>query len=420
MKLLWLELKKIAAQLRGSGKIFGYESTVANQLYLLYCFAGHIYFTDKVHKRVKYFWYGIVSYQLLYSSVISLEYLCLERKTDLMVKLHVLNFACMINTAAIIFPLIVYLCGDRIEALIQHVDDILMLDLGSGLKQKKIIADAKKYFALYLIPSAISYLVLTFASVPDVVLFYEEEKLSNSLYYAFPPPLIQKYTSMWLYLIATGIIFIVYALTLAQAWSSLGFVLYCSIIVCVQLTSTKNFLRSRTRDLNVYTDDQVKHSADWNGMFNCMLEHGILEFQQVTRMINYLRKLFEGIGTMLVINGLWIGMILLYTYLTNELLPVTKLKFLAGCMGTVIAVFLFYWAGQNLNNSVSEVTLAVYFTPWYRSVKVRKIVYIFLGQTQSIKNFAVFKVHGMQLNNIARYLHGQMSYTHVLRKLTMK
>ncbi|XP_065216442.1 uncharacterized protein LOC135842754 [Planococcus citri] len=352
MKILWQELKKIFRQLRGSENIFGYKSTVANQLYLLYCFAGHIYFTDKVHKRVKYFWYGIVSCQLLYSSVIGLEYLWLEKKIDLMLKLHVVNFVGMINSTAVFYPIIMYLCRDRIEALIQHVDNILLLDLGSGLKQKKMIADAKKYFALYLIPSVICVLVYSLASIPNIVLFFEEEKISNGLFYAYPPPLVQKYTSMWLYLIATGIIFIVYALTMAQGWSALGFILYWNLICCAQLTSTKDYLHAGTCDLNAYTDEQVKFSDDWNGIFDCMLEHSIKEFQHATRMINYVRELFEGIGTILVTNGFWVGMISLYTCFSDELLPMAKFRFLIDYTATVIVVFLFYWSAQNLNNSV--------------------------------------------------------------------
>ncbi|XP_065199608.1 uncharacterized protein LOC135831214 isoform X2 [Planococcus citri] len=337
-----------------------------------------------------------------------------------MLKLHVVNLVGMINSTTILCPIIMYLCRDRIEAMIQLVDNILMLDLGSGFKKKKILSDAKKYFAVYLIPHVICCLVYSFASIPDVVLFFEEEKLSNSLYYAFPPPLVQKYASIWLFLIATGIIFIVFALTMAQGWSVFSLILYWNIICCAQFTSIKNYLHAGTCDLNAYTDEQVKFSDDWNEVFDCMLEHSIKEFQCAIRIIGYLRGLFEGIATMLVTNGFWIGMIALYTSFTDELLPLAKFRFLVGYMAPIIAVFLFYWSAQNLNNSVSAVSLSVYSTPWYRSVKIRKNVYIFLCKTQSMKDFAAFKAYGLLYNDFSRYLHGQLSYTNVLRKLTMK
>ncbi|XP_065222145.1 uncharacterized protein LOC135846790 [Planococcus citri] len=420
MKILCQEFKKIWRQMLGTENIFGFKSTVANQLYLLYCFSGHIYFTDKVHKQVKYIWCGLVSCQILFSYIFGLSYLWYDEKNDLVKMLYTANSFGAIHMATLGFPLLSHLFGDRVQAMIKFVDSFSNIQSSSTFDQNTVLEDVKKYFLIFTTPLITSALVYMFGCVPDVVLFFEEDKVRDYFYYPYPPPMVQKCSSLTSFMIMGSATSMLFLLMLFEFYSVFGFMLYWNIICCNQLIVVKNELNARTVRLNEYSDHEVKSLREWNGIFKRTLERSITGLQLATRLTNELREFFEAIVTIIAITAFGYGVALLYFCFSNDMSLMLKMKCLMGYMENCIVVFLFYWIGQRVDNSISEVSLAVYSTPWYRSVKMRKTVHILLCQTQSMKNFAISKVHALLLNNFSRYLHSLLSYTSSLHRLANK
>ncbi|XP_065224027.1 uncharacterized protein LOC135848150 [Planococcus citri] len=311
MRILWHELKKITRQSLGTENIFGYRSTVANQLYLLYCFCGKIYFTDKVDKRVKYLWYSLVSSQLIFSCVLGWSYLWYDDKNDLVLMLNMSMSIGCIHTTTLGFPFILYLFSDRIEAMIDFVDGLMNVKF-----QNTVLKDVKKYFSFFFTSLFVCVLVFLLASFLDVILFFEEDKVSIYAYYAYPPPMVQKYSSFGSFMMATGVTGILFVVITLEVWLVFALMLYWSIICCSQLTSVKDGLHARTCDLNQYSDTEIALSQEWRGIFECTLKRSIREFQMATRLINYMRGYVESICTILFIALFCYGVALLYACLS--------------------------------------------------------------------------------------------------------
>ncbi|XP_065223445.1 uncharacterized protein LOC135847705 [Planococcus citri] len=311
MRILWQELKKIVRQSLGTENMFGYRSTVANQLYLLYCFSGHIYFTDKVDKRVKYFWYSLVSSQLILSWVLGWSYLWYDDKNDLVLMLNMATSIGCVHMEMLGFPFILHLFGDRIEAMIECVDRLMNIKL-----QTTVLNDVKKYFSFFFIPLFVCTLVFLSASFLDVILFFEQDKVSNYVYYAFPPPLVQKYSSFASFMMATCVTDILFVVEILEVSLVLALMLYWSIICCGQMISIKDGLESRTRDLNLYSDAELALLPEWRRIIECTLKRAIREFQIATRLMKYMRGCVESIGTIYIIATFCYGVALLYACLS--------------------------------------------------------------------------------------------------------
>lgn len=281
------EVVKIIRQSRGSQNIFGYRSTVANQLYLLYCFSGHIYFCNKIHKQVKYLWCFVIACQLTFASTIALDYLWYLSIDDVMMLFNVINAIGAIQMTTMGIPSIVYLFGDRIEKMIKHVDDILAQEINSGgFKQHKIMADSKQRFASFLAPYSVCSVVYFSVCVLDLVLFFEEYKATNYLYYPYPPPMVQTYGSDFrLIFVMQFLTSLMFMFMIFESFSVFSLVLYWNVICCNELIDISTYLFSRSRGLNNYEsmDDGYRVLARWDTVFECTLEHSIKKFQKTTQ-----------------------------------------------------------------------------------------------------------------------------------------
>ncbi|XP_065204132.1 uncharacterized protein LOC135834228 [Planococcus citri] len=288
------ELKKMIRQLRGSENIFDYKSTVANQLYLLYCFSGNIYFTDKISKRVKFLCYSVILCQLLISYSIGLTYF-----RDIMSASNK-NFTMMFDVSSVFgcyqiiefgFPLISYFYGDRIETMIDHVDAILSSEC--TLNQNEIMAHAKEKCRLFMGLFAIFCLVYLSAGSFEVILFFDEAKIKNYLYYAAPPPLIGQIEGLLMYFIFNCVLASSYILASLKVWSVLSIVLYWNIICCDQLVSLRDGLGTKMRD---FAESQESWNT-WNVIFERNVANCAKRFQNIMRLVDYLRGFTETIAS---------------------------------------------------------------------------------------------------------------------------
>lgn len=284
MKILCRELMKLARQLRGSENIFGYKSTVANQIYLFYCFCGKIYFTDKIDKRIKYLWCGISSCQVLLSYVIGGTYLWSDDVSgnDMIMMFNVANVVGNLHAVEFVIPLISFLYRNSIEAMIDRVDDILTINGISDSNQEKVMVDARNnflsFFGLWFIFITITLSICFF----DVALLFEESKVENYLYYGLPVFLIRKYSSMGSFFIVNGILTISFAMAMLQGWMALGVSSYWSTVWYSELMVLRDELNSAMRNLNAYFGEDSAISDDWNKAFERVLKRSIGKFRKIT------------------------------------------------------------------------------------------------------------------------------------------
>ncbi|XP_065224465.1 uncharacterized protein LOC135848481 [Planococcus citri] len=428
MTLLWEELKKIVRQLRGLQNIFGYKSTVANQIFLFYCFCGKIYFTDKIHPGVKYLWYILVLSELLISYALTLVYFLYDDEHDVMMMLSAANVVSTSNVAVFGFPLISYICGDHIEAIIDQVDDIFASeenptgDSHSGVKQLRVLADVKNVFWSLLGFFGVCCVVYLFICFFDVVLFFKEEKVKNDYYYYMSPiPPMRKHGSFKLFFIFNGVSTFVFGMFLVKLISVFSVVLYWNTVCRNELICLRDEFHKKSRSLSecmekgAWTGGTLKK---WNRDFNAVIVRGVVKFQETVFLINYLKTFIEVIGSFVTPLAFFYGVAVLYICLSEDIFFVLKLKYVAGTLGTTFSAFIFYWTGQKLDDAIFEVSVAVYSTPWYWSVNVRRNVHFLLYQTQNVQNFSILKVYGLLLKNFSRYANGVMTSTNLLRKLT--
>lgn len=278
MITLYRELKKIIKQMYGSENIFGYKSTAANRLYVFYCFIGKIYSTKKVNHWVKYLWYVLVSSEILFSYFIGLGYLLYDEHTDLMMMFNVANALGANTVATLGFPLVSYFYSADIKAMIELVDDIL-----TTRGQQLVVVDERKGFGWILGPIVVGISIYSLIGVFDVVLFFEEEKLKNYLYYTYPVPLIQRYGTFGYFFFINGISIMVSGLSMFELVSSLAIVLQWNIVCGDELIRIKNDFHAKTFHMEWRIEKGDESWKDWNRDFESAVERGIERFRKVSQ-----------------------------------------------------------------------------------------------------------------------------------------
>lgn len=284
MTNIFKELKKIAKQIQGSENIFGYKTTEANRLFIFYCIFGNIFFTDKVNRWVKYFWYLLNLCEILFFFVTGLAYFWYEANDDIMLKINIANAIGAFYVQIFGFPLISHLYGDSIETTIELVDDILTIKGSSAFDHRPHMIDVGVVFGSILGPMVVSFMVI-YASICffDVVLFFDEAKVKNYLYYAYATPLMQEYGTMRYFIVANGISTLLLEIYMFQLFSTLAILLQWNTVCCNELIGVRKDFDDGTRHLNEHIEKCEKTWNEWNGEFENVVQSGIKRFQKIVR-----------------------------------------------------------------------------------------------------------------------------------------
>ncbi|XP_065207317.1 uncharacterized protein LOC135836420 isoform X1 [Planococcus citri] len=420
MLLLWKELKKIIRQVRGKENMFGYKTTTANQLYLLYCFTGEIYSSDKIHRQVKYFWFIPLTFEISVCYFAVITNLWYGTKKDLMMMFDTMNLLGVCNMSVCILPLISYWFCEDIKAMIAGVDEICALRSISheyNKKRKKGIINVKKIILTNAGIFFFSFLV-TFVYLFEAWMFFDEWKMNSRFYYTLSVPLAERYRNQTNFFLFNGLTSLVIVQLFCRCFSTLAFMLYWSMTCHNELVRAADEMNIILNNLNACIDEEDNPTEVWNRRLIQVLIRYVQRLQKISTIIDHFRGFYQVICSITVPTSFFVVVAQLHVAVTGNLPVVLVLKTMATCLGTIWAIFLSYWAAQILENSASVLSLAVYSTPWYRSVKLRKTIYIFLCQTQSIKNLRMTNVFSLLMQNFSRYLHGILSCTNALRKLT--
>lgn len=287
--IVFKELKKIVRQIRGKEHLFGYRSTAANQLYLLFCFCGNIYFTDKIHKHVKWLWLSMASWYILLTYYTGLMYILHSDKRSVMKSLYVLSLQILANAMQFGLPLMCYWCRNNIEDTITQVDKISQYRSSYNGAEARTVS--KLINAKRMILSNVSIILVTnfvrlFVSVFDVIVFYDEAKLNNSFYYIFFLPKNQNVSGLGEFLIINVIFDLTFVFVITQWISLLSFMLLWTIIchnhlimVCHQMTEAMN-------EIIGYVERIYKPSRTWNRAFRRNLVWAIRKYQKIIRWVD--------------------------------------------------------------------------------------------------------------------------------------
>ncbi|XP_065222142.1 uncharacterized protein LOC135846787 [Planococcus citri] len=384
---LLTEFHRITKQIRGKENMFGYETTTANQLYLLYCICGKIYFTDKIHSQMKYFWFFLNLSGILVAYSIGLVCFFYDTKQDVRMQLEIMNAVGISTDLGIFFPVIVYYYREGIEAMISGIDQVLK-SKPKSLQQHEprdrinaktmIVTNFSIVLAMDLIYLFICHL--------DLMFFYEESKVKNFMYYTLPLPNIDEHGSKKL-LYANFLMFMFFSPLFWFQW-----------IAGVSMISLWG---ATCHNELIFVRDQFDHKMDilndpiskkynqnlsgWNRVYKKILVKDVHDFNRIAKVINHFR-----------------GFVELF------------------CSISIPVDFLVQVAQLYVTISVDAVSFSIYCSPWYWSTAVRKDVHIFLNQTRRTKNLFMIKVYPLLLSNFARFAHTILSCVNILRRLTVK
>ncbi|XP_065218899.1 uncharacterized protein LOC135844595 [Planococcus citri] len=405
------DVKKIVLQAFGKENMFGFETTLANQLYLIYCMMGNIYYTDKIHKKTKVFWF-CSTYSVFIQIVVSIiSYLIYGRQTGDLVLLIYTGFATIFAVNELIVkPAIVFLYRNEIERMILAADRILMKKTSKFENEIEVKHTVINALMAYLIP-LIPYVLIT---VLDMALFYEEEKVHNYKYYVIPFSGLEHHGSLGLYSL----------ITIMTVWQGFFFFIVCSanriltipwIVVCHNETQhIINELNTLSKDVDINIDNYKSMEPK----FKNVLKNCIQDTNNLRRFISIFRGYLEATAGIIL-------PVILYVEVTHALvfiLPGTpimvRMKEFCVFISTILEVYMICWVGATLEDMTSDLSYAVYSTPWYWSKNIRKDVYIFLCEAQAPINPVALSVYPLTLATFLRFCNVINSTVNVFRAYT--
>lgn len=286
MKALWKSLKKILNQIRGKENIFGYKSTAANQLYLLYCLNGKIYFTHKIHRQVKYLWLVPLTLEISICYFAVVTNLWYDSERDFMMMFDMMNLLGVCNMAVFVFPLISYWFRDNIETMIEAVDEIIVMrsrsKLASYSEKTRSIMSLKKVFVFNVSIFCASFMV-TFLYLFDVVIFFEMRKIQSRFYYPLSIPLAKPFRSQDNFFIFNFCLSLVIVQIFGRCFSTLFFMIYWSVTCHNELIHTTNEINTLSNHLNAYIGQHDNPSAVWDEHLIQNLIPTIKRFKKITK-----------------------------------------------------------------------------------------------------------------------------------------
>lgn len=263
--------------------MFDYHTTPANQLYLLCCLFGNIYFTDKIHIHVKLIWYFMASCHVLLTYYVGLVFILYNKKKPIMMSLYVIGLQFMGNVVQIGLPLMCYYCRTNIRSMIRKVDKIYQDRSAGDVYKTDASLDPKMVIIGNLSMYVACNFVRLFSCILDAIIFYDEAKLNNYLYYIYPLPKIINVTSLAVFLFINACFNLIFMFAMMQWLALLAFMLFWSTICYNQLILVSYKLDIETAYMTGYVEKTNQPSKAWNRAFKRSLIQGVKKFQKIIR-----------------------------------------------------------------------------------------------------------------------------------------
>ncbi|XP_065226785.1 uncharacterized protein LOC135850024 [Planococcus citri] len=409
------DVKKLINQALGKENMFGFKTTLANQMYLLFCLIGNVYFTEKIHRKTKLVWFCCANGVLLFVGFSFIFCLIFAKPMeDILLLVYMVYEVTYTSMEVIVKPAIaIFWYRDEIEQMISMADKILLKQqLTKGSYENDLdVNKIMKYSSVVLVMSILLYNTIT---LTDLILFYEEEKVKNYMYYVTPLPGLTKFGSMTLYMAYTvlfssfsfgGFILIILHRVFAIPWA----------VICHN--ETQRIIKelnsvSEDVDINIDTFKRIEPK------FRYVMRKCIRDINDLNRFVTSFRGFFETIASFVLPITLYVSVTHVLMAISPGLSFVIRMRELFPFFYSIIEVYLICWVGATLKQTVSDLSFAVYSTPWYWLKSIRKDVYILLCQTQAEINLRALSVYPLTLSTFLRFCNVINSTVNVFRAYT--
>ncbi|XP_065203046.1 uncharacterized protein LOC135833258 isoform X5 [Planococcus citri] len=324
------DIVKIVNQIRGKENIFGYKSTIANQFYLVYCFMGEIYFSTKFHRHTKFFMFSWQISGLLVAIFQQVSYIFYGDKKDFAALLYTTFITLTVFATHIIIPYFsVIRYRSDLQNAIQIADRIIMRKKSPIHKPKDELNVGKllKYTSAFHIFTGLIFCLICNL---NIVLFYEEEKVQNHVYYLVYVPRLDLYGSLPFFLIFNTVVgfaaFAVYA-----GWLMMIFILvFCTVIFyneMLRITENLNFLSSESMTIESYKLIQPKFK---DTIIKCTRD-----FQNAIKMIECFRGFYETLSALILPTALNIEITSAFLFVSPDISNTVRLRELSVLLTTM-------------------------------------------------------------------------------------
>lgn len=281
----------VKRQLLGTEHLFRYKTRTVNHLYLFYCIFGKIFTTGGFNLFFKLvFWSWHFSAPLL-GYATGLIYVWYGDKKDFIMLLYNCFTVCLCTFITIVVPLASHWYAHNIESMFDVMDRILSKKnsskqcLEDGININKILIND-------LLIILICGLIFSSTCIFDVLLFYEDYKIRNYMYYVIPLINLEQYGSRKLLLTTTAIIHLATALPIVEVWTILKFfeiwAAACHhevMSICEEMKQHSTILVAKTTCIPLYysTGKDIAQKMALSENFKQNLIPLVNDFQEVTR-----------------------------------------------------------------------------------------------------------------------------------------
>ncbi|XP_065203000.1 uncharacterized protein LOC135833228 [Planococcus citri] len=408
------DLVKIVNQIRGKENLFGYQSTTANQFHLTFCFMGEIYRSPVFHKHTKLVWFVWQLCGLIVA--VSQMVLCLiyRDKKDAAALLYSMFAFMYVLYTHIVMPYIsVIRHSSNLHDVIRIADRIITKRKVRTHEPSKKMNLGKLLVLIFLfnLVTLSFYIVLSSLSV---ILFYEEEKVKNYIYYDVFIPKLDKYGSLSFFLISNNVINLIAISVLVCTPMAPFIFVFLSVIFRNEMQQIINDLNS----LSANTDMTIETYKNVEPKFKHILTKCTRDFQVVCKMFECFRGFYEDMAAIILPTVLYVGVTHAFLFVSPGTSTTVRLREITVFFATVQLVYMLCWTGEMVTESAQAVSFAVYSTPWYWSTSFRKDVYILLCQTQRPITVVALGTYPLSLATFLRFMNIIQSSVNVLRQIT--
>ncbi|XP_065203045.1 uncharacterized protein LOC135833258 isoform X4 [Planococcus citri] len=408
------DIVKIANQIRGIENIFGYESTIANQFYLVYCFLGEIYFSTKFHRHTKIIWF---LWQILGLSggIVQLVSYLLDYKNDVLALIYTILVSTMAFLMCFLIPYISVICyrGNLRDAI--QTADCIVMNRKSANREPSDELNLGKWIKYTFLSTFLTLSAYCFICDFSVIFFYEEEKVKNYVYYLITAPKLEQYGSLPFFFIFSNATRLISTFLFISWLMMLYMLVFCTVVFyneVQQIIDDLNLLSS-----NNMTTESHKHM---HNQFKNTIIKCTREYQTAIKMIECFRGFYETLAAFLLPTLLYFEITHAFLFVSPNISITVRLRELSAFLTTIQPVFMMCWMGDMLDESAEALSFAVYSAPWYWSTSLRKDVYILMCQTQKPISAETLGAYPLCLATFLRFMNVVQSSVNVLRTITSK
>lgn len=217
---------------RGDTHAFGYQKPVVNQLFMIYCFLGGMYFENRVPWKIRYFWVWLNS-ALIAAITVSNIHALKTGNFEFGILLSLILSNCMSISAAFGVPLIMYYFRKPIHFFLAVIDSHINTD-GEVMKPPNY-SSGKFNVVLWAVTAVGVVIIFVYAGCAplDLALFYDEKKLQNPYQHIYYSPLIRSCTSP----VAYAIVFATEMINMIPCMPLIALYPMCMILIATKIRS---------------------------------------------------------------------------------------------------------------------------------------------------------------------------------------